>query len=188
MAAAFMLGIMNMGIGTMHPALHEDHQVIVKSLETFVIDKNRQPKTKTTIQQQPKGTSLSLVPAVQAAFPREPVPRPPLNTIIQGWNVTSDPSWLMNFAILGFPKCGTSTMMHSLSNHSQIQIFADERCELGSNQQVPLIKDLYNELEAGDYVRGIKCPMALENTELSMRNFQRFFPRANYIVGIRHPM
>jgi hypothetical protein len=67
-------------------------------------------------------------------------------------------------------------------------MFVDERCEMASNQEVPLIRDLYNKLPAGDYVRGIKCPMDLENTKLSMRNYQRVFPRANYIVGIRHPV
>jgi hypothetical protein len=111
-----------------------------------------------------------------------------LDAIIQGWNITGDPSWLLNFAILGFPKCGTSTMMHHLSKHNQVQIFIDERCEMSSNQEVPLIRDLYNKLPAGDYVRGIKCPMDLENTELAMRNYQRVFPKANYIVGIRHPV
>ena len=208
--AAFALSILNMGIGSMgisslHPIVEDDHH-FVKSLEGFADKKNkasfpgRQRQDKGMGQQPrplpPPPPPLPISPppppasqpATVTAFPREPFPRPPLDSIIQGWNITGDPSWLLNFAVLGFPKCGTSTIMHHLSNHSQIQMFVDERCELASNQEVPLIRDLYNKLPAGDYVRGIKCPMDLENTKLSMRNYQRVFPKANYIVGIRHPV
>jgi hypothetical protein len=215
--AAFLLSVLNMGIGSMgigslHPIVEEDHH-FVKTLKSFADKKNKasfsgRQRQETEQQQQPQPLpptppSLPLASspppppplpppasplATEIAFPREPVPRPPLDTIIQGWNITGDPSWLLNFAILGFPKCGTSTMMHHLSNHSQIQMFNDERCEMASNQEVPLIRDWYNKLPAGDYVRGIKCPMDLENTKLSMRNYQKVFPKTNYIVGLRHPV
>lgn len=37
-------------------------------------------------------------------FAREPVTRPPLESIVQGWNVTGDASWLLNFAAVGLEK------------------------------------------------------------------------------------
>jgi hypothetical protein len=104
-----------------------------------------------------------------------------------GWNVTGDPQWLINFAIVAFPKCGTSTLMHYFANNPEVQISKRERCELGANQHVPLIRDLYTDYAAGDYVRGIKCPAHLEN-DLSKNNLQRYFPKTDMIVGIRHPV
>lgn len=134
-------------------------------------------------------SNLASNPNVSAgATSAEPVRRPPLDSIIQGWNVTGDPSWLLNFAVVGFPKCGTSTLMHHLRGHPQVQIFSQERCDLSGNQQVPLIRDLYNELPAGNYVRGFKCPASLESTNMALINYQRFFPKTKFIVGIRHPM
>lgn len=119
--------------------------------------------------------------------PYEPNPRPPIEQIIQGWNVTGDPQWLINFAISAFPKCGTSTLMHYFSDNPEVQIHKDEKCELGANQHVPLIRDMYKDFPAGDFVRGLKCPRDLENT-LSVDNYERFFPKTDMIVGIRHPV
>jgi hypothetical protein len=113
--------------------------------------------------------------------------RPTLDSIVQGrWNITGDASWLIHFAIIAFPKCGTSTMMHHLSQHPQLSIFPDERCELAYNQQAKLIQDSYMYL-GKDKLRGIKCPILLESTQLGMRNMQKYFPKTKYIVGIRHP-
>ena len=56
------------------------------------------------------------------------------------------------------------------------------------NQQAKLIKDLYQQLPAGQYTRGLKCPMDLENPALSTRNYNQFFPQTDFIVGIRHPI
>lgn len=116
-------------------------------------------------------------------------PRPPLESIVQGWNITGDASWLLDFSIVGFPKCGTSTLMFHLQSHPEIQIFSDERCDLAYNQQARLIKDLYYDFPPDQNLkRAIKCPMDLENTKLGMRNYNNFFPKTDFIVGIRHPI
>ena len=120
-------------------------------------------------------------------FPREPRPRPPLQSIIQGWNITGDPSWLLNLAIIGFPKTGTSTLMKYLHLVPQIHIFDEERCELGYNQQVRLIDSLYNNIPPGDMIRGIKCPRDLE-VPLALQNYQTYFPKTDFMVGLRHPV
>ena len=98
----------------------------------------------------------------------EPKPRPPLDSIVQDYNVTGDASWLLNFAITGFPKCGTSTLMLHLETHPEVQIFKDERCDVAFNKQARLVTDLYNDFPAGDYVRGTKCPMDLESTTINI--------------------
>jgi hypothetical protein len=118
----------------------------------------------------------------------EPHPRPPLESLVKEYNVTGDVSWLLNFAIIGFPKCGTSTLMFHLQNHPEVQIFSDERCDMAFNKQARLIRDLYNEFPEGDYARGLKCPMDVESTQLGMPNYFQFFPTTRFLIGIRHPV
>ena len=122
--------------------------------------------------------------------PYEPNPRPAIHDMVQiddGWRVISDPQWILNFAIAAFPKCGTSTLMHYFSQNTEIHMHKDERCDLGYNHQVRLIQDLYGDFPPGDFVRGIKCPRDVEN-RLALLNYQRYFPKTDFIIGIRHPV
>lgn len=113
--------------------------------------------------------------------------KPLLQDYIQGWNITGNVNWLLNFAIVGFPKTGTSTLMFYLRNHSEsVFIFPDERCELAWNQHVPLLKDMYKEYEP-KLQMGIKCPSNLE-VDLALKNYDKFFPATKFIVGLRHPV
>jgi hypothetical protein len=142
---------------------------------------------------------------------------PSLRSIVQGWNITGDASWLLQFSIVGFPKSGTSTLMWHLRDHPEIRMFADERCELGANQHARLIRDMYRLSVPSSplptlpvvttashttttstavhlpppplgLVRGIKCPSDLENTKLALRNYRSVFPQTDFIAGVRHPV
>lgn len=88
---------------------------------------------------------------------------------------------------MGFPKTGTSTLMLYLKNQSQsVFMFSDERCEMGWNQHVPLLVDLYHQYQP--HLRmGIKCPHDLE-VDLALNNYNEFFPATKFIVGLRHPI
>ena len=59
-------------------------------------------------------------------WPTEPDPRPAFDTIVQGRKVVGDASWLLNFAVIGQPKCGTTTLMYQLAQHPEIQMFEQE--------------------------------------------------------------
>jgi hypothetical protein len=123
----------------------------------------------------------------------EPIPRPPLTALVDGWNITGDVSWLIQFSIIGFPKSGTSTLMFHLRDHPEIHMFPHERCELASNRQKILIEDMYRQFPpstqpSNRFVRGIKCPMELENRQLALHNYQKFFPKTDFVVGVRHPI
>lgn len=123
----------------------------------------------------------------------EPIPRPHLSALVQGWNITGDVSWLLQFSIVGFPKTGTSTLMFHLRDHPEIHMFPHERCELSYNQHVRLIEDMYQKFppamnESQRFVRGIKCPVELESHHIALRNYQRFFSTTDFVVGIRHPI
>ena len=178
--AIFSICLINLSIGTWH-----SRQFSTKAPSTFPQLHAENDTSTRSIRSVSQITS-----ELQPLFLQEPYPRPPLDSIVQGkWNITGDPSWLLNFAITGFPKCGTSTLMFHLQNHPQVQIFGDERCDMSFNQQAKLIKDLYQDLPAGrQYTRGLKCPMDLENPALSTTNYNQFFPRTSFIVGIRHPI
>lgn len=120
-------------------------------------------------------------------FPREPRPRPPLEAVVNGWNITGDASWLLNLAIIGFPKTGTSTLMKYLHLSPQVQVFEEERCEMGYNQHAKLMASLYKDMPEGDLIRGIKCPRDLE-VSLALQNYQTYFPQTDFMVGLRHPI
>ena len=44
--------------------------------------------------------------------------------------VIGDPQFLLDWVVAGFGKCGTSTMMHWLANHPEVQSFREEIWEL----------------------------------------------------------
>lgn len=113
--------------------------------------------------------------------------KPRLEHYVDGWNITKNVNWLMDFSIVGFPKTGTSTLMLYLKNHTEsIFIFDDERCELGWNQQIRLVYDLYKEYHP-DKLMGIKCPRDLE-VDLALNNYRTYFPETKFIVGLRNPI
>jgi len=160
--AAFLVGLINLLVASYH--IHFDHGFSAAG-----------------------STSSSNTATTDSEEPHQNQPRPPLDSLVQGWNMTGDVSWLLDFAIVGFPKCGTSSLMIHLKNHSQIDIFTDERCDLAYNKQVLLSKDLYNQLSPTKY-RGLKCPMDVESTPLSLPNYHKYFPQTKFLVGIRHPV
>lgn len=112
---------------------------------------------------------------------------PPLHDLVQGWNITGNVSFLMDFAIVGFPKTGTSSLMFYLEQYkSSIYTFRDERCELSWNQHVRLINDMYPQYSPQRRM-GIKCPGNLE-VDLALSNYHDIFPTTKFIVGLRHPI
>jgi hypothetical protein len=190
--AAFLLCFVNLGIGTVF--FDPIATTIARKIQVqhFDSDLTRQ-KSRESTQRQDLHTSSAVASVAQINDENlEPIPRPPLRSIVQEWNITGDPSWLLQFSIIGFPKSGTSSLMFHLQSHPEIHIFKDERCELAYNQHARLIEDLYRKFPPSNathrFVRGIKCPQDLENTKLSMRNYQKVFPKADFIVGIRHPV
>lgn len=155
---------------------------------TFPTNNSGSGGSGTALSQQAAATTTTrVIQSTNPDFPREPKPRPLLDNILQGWNITGDPSWLLNLAIIGFPKTGTSTLMKYLHMSPQIHVFDEERCEMGYNQHVRLMESLYKDMPPGDMIRGIKCPRDLE-VPLALQNYQTHFPKTDFMVGFRHPV
>lgn len=176
--AALLVALLNLSLGTWHAA-----SLTVPTPTTSFPGSSTKKKMQQKDKLKEPKRSLK-----RSSHRTEPKPRPPLDTLVQGYNVTGNASWLLNFAIVGFPKCGTSTLMFHLETHPEVQIFKDERCDVAFNKQARLVTDLYQDFPAGDFVRGTKCPMDLESTQLGLRNYETYFPQTDFIVGIRHPV
>jgi hypothetical protein len=61
--------------------------------------------------------------------------RPPLESLIGDTylNISGNVQFLLDFAILGVPKCGTSTMMRWLNQHSLASVIDTEVYDLMQN-------------------------------------------------------
>jgi hypothetical protein len=102
-------------------------------------------------------------------------------------------SLLLDFGILGFGKCGTSTMLHWLAEHPEIRAFRHEKFELVHKKWRLFVRQLYEELppvEDGNhhhYKRGYKSPRDIRYNHV-LDYYRMHFVRAKIILGIRHPV
>jgi hypothetical protein len=79
-------------------------------------------------------------------------------------------------------------MLYLQKQAKSIFMFDQERCEIGYNQHVPLLADLYQHYQPHLHLKmGIKCPCDLE-ANLALANYRQFFPNTKFIVGLRHPI
>jgi hypothetical protein len=114
--------------------------------------------------------------------------RPPFRTLARNpTTIIGDVSFLLDFAILGFGKCGTTTMMYWLAEHPEIQAFKEEKYELLEELPGLFVKQLYFDLPAGNYKRGYKAPQDVRDVNV-LQYFRNHFVNANIMVGIRHPV
>jgi hypothetical protein len=102
--------------------------------------------------------------------------------------ITGDPQFLLDFAIIGFPKCGTTSFQVWLGQHPQVQCFENEVFALSNNLPERLIFRLYTKLKPeSHWKRGFKNPLDIR-TPHSLQYLQSLFPKTLLIVGIRHPV
>lgn len=99
-----------------------------------------------------------------------------LDTIISNDTIIGDASWLLDFGIIGFGKCGTSTMMVWLKEHPEVQAFGMELRDLMIKRPHELVRRLYTELLPGPYQRGYKAP---QGTRLCMH---RYLQRCSNVI------
>jgi len=116
--------------------------------------------------------------------------RPPLAIIITPQReVIGDPGFLLDVAIIGFPKCGTTALQDWLSQHPQIELLPGEAFPLMYRKPYLLIWRLYTQLPdgPGKLIRGYKNPLDIR-TPTSMHYLSTLFPRTLLVVGLRHPV
>lgn len=119
-----------------------------------------------------------------------PEPRPPLDSLVDSYTNDvrkgADVSWLLDFAVIGFGKCGTTTIMEWLDQHPQLQCIQEEVWALSRGKPKGLVNRLYNGLPDGSqYRRGYKCPADI--TDLRVLNYyRRYWPRTKLFIGVRY--
>lgn len=115
--------------------------------------------------------------------------RPPLDSLIdKDGNITGDVQFLLDFAIVGFGKCGTSTLMHLLAQHAEVACFRQEIWELIHSRPAQLVQLLYKNFPPSPHLkRGYKCPAEITEPHI-LDYYRKFWPRTKLIVGIRHPI
>ena len=116
-----------------------------------------------------------------------PLALPPLETIIdEDGNVIGNPQVLLQFSVIGFGKCGTSSLMHWLEMHPELQMLNQEVWALTGRDPARLIRRLHKKLTA-NLKRGYKCPGDVL-AQFVMEYYRKYWPRTKLFVGIRHPV
>ena len=124
---------------------------------------------------------------------------PPLSTLIEdarpelvgnrNQTIIGDPQFLLDFAIVGYPKCGTSSMASWIGRHPSAQIKRLEMQHLSYSKPANAIWYLYNRFPEGNHFkRGYKSPFDVTNKGGAMDSIRRYWPQTKLIVGIRHPI
>ena len=98
-----------------------------------------------------------------------------------------------DFGIIGFPKTGTSFLLHALGKHPEISMPTSETCKLSKfdklkKENIFLIAAQQSEDERTPPTRyGFKCPTMIRRMAL----LEQFVPISNetrLVVGVRHPV
>ena len=108
----------------------------------------------------------------------------------QQLNVNADKQGMvLDFAVIGYPKCGTTTMIANLGQLAPIP--AADIC-------TPLHKTVWyayhnwpREHGLDKPYRGVKCPAMIDSFGVGspiLRDLSKYLPRTKLIVGIRHPV
>ena len=150
---------------------------------------------KQTFQAPPRARDANLFHQNITADLKAFLSRPALRDIIDKTTgeIIGDPQFLLDFAIVGHGKCGTTSLQQWLSNHPEIFCPLDEILELSMAEQPAryLILRLYREsIHANPMVQhkfGYKNPGEIRIPR-SIKLLNRWFPKTILLVGIRHPI
>ena len=113
--------------------------------------------------------------------------RPALETLIEGEKIIGDVQFLLDFAIVGFGKAGTSTMMDWLAAHPSVAMFSREVYDLVNQRPSKLVQSLYEDLPAGEnYIRGYKNPLEISQRHV-LEYYRTYWGTTKLICGLRHP-
>jgi hypothetical protein len=137
-------------------------------------------------------------PIPEATVPEDMVPepkvqesqRPPLNTLVKEGSkkeITGDVQFLMDFAIVGYPKTGTSTKVRWLASQKEIQMYDHEIYHMKDDEPADMVRALYALPEGNQFKRGYKAPRDIHN-QPAIQSFNKYFPNTKFIIGLRHPV
>jgi len=95
--------------------------------------------------------------------------------------------YLLDFGIIGFPKCGTTTMMKWLNLHPSIAVLDFEITALQKHHPARLLNYIIKDLPEGRYRRGYKSPTDVEHGR-ARNKLGVHYGKTRLLVGLRHPV
>jgi Sulfotransferase domain len=116
--------------------------------------------------------------------------RPALDALVKEGSKTDiigDVQFLLDFAIVGYPKTATSAMTRWLSSHQEIQMYDHEIYYLKDNEPAEMVRALHLLPEGDQFKRGYKAPRDIHNPP-AVKAFTRYFPNTKFMIGLRHPV
>jgi len=122
---------------------------------------------------------------------------PSLSSLTDGKNINSDVDWMLDFAIVGFAKCGTTWMMNYLrkNGRSSGELWVNQgevhfmRKAEGPAKMVNLMYKTHaaDVQEGTKRIYGVKNPAEME-LEGSLGRYAQYFPHTKFIISLRHPV
>ena len=110
---------------------------------------------------------------------------------LNSFKVKADVSDLIDFAIVGNPKTGTTFMVEWMRTHPDLLLPADEMRAMlkGHEGAGKAITSLYPLIDARFPPQqvGYKCPADIRETT-ALKNLRDFFSNTKLIIGLRHPV
>ena len=114
---------------------------------------------------------------------------PPLESLIQNSTIVGDVSFLLDAAILGFAKCGTTTLSGWFDNHPEMKSIPQESFALLGNQPQRLTKWLYAmRQDSATYKKQLYKQPKDAYTPHVLATLDQYWPRAKLIYTLRHPV
>lgn len=99
----------------------------------------------------------------------------------------------LDFAIIGFPKTGTTFLLDVLGQHPEIVMPPSEFCQIhsvtGANETLDWMQTVQSSSpsRSANFVYGIKCPSMVRNTN-AIENLAEMSDKTRLVVGVRHPV
>lgn len=117
------------------------------------------------------------------------IPYPPITSLVNGDHVTGKVDFLLDFVIAGFAKTGTTTLVKRFFfKHPEVAMRPQEVNILTLGEPTAKMVRLLHSLKPGlDYKRGYKAPRDIAERRV-LDVFDKYFPRAKLLVGVRHPV
>ena len=125
-----------------------------------------------------------------AVVPTPPVQNytlPPLETLVtENGTIVGDIQILLHFAIVGFGKCGTTSLLELLRTHSNLQALQSEVWALSQDNPARLLRRLHRKLPE-NLPRGYKCPGDVLSSRV-LDFYRIYWPTTKLFIGIRSPV
>jgi Sulfotransferase domain len=115
-----------------------------------------------------------------------------LDPSLEPVGIVGSVEWLLDFAIIGFPRCGTTYLEQWLNSSDSIYVDSFDVNGPSNDKPNKVIQHLYNvvqEYRGMEKIKaiGIRNPADLDN-EQSLQYYRTFFGSAKLIIMLRHPV